>query len=173
MVNEISSASFSNILLLVYWFLYVDFISYNFNKGFPMGSVVKNPPANTRNASSIPWSGRSPGEGNSSPFQYSCLENPMARGVCQRTVHGGHKSVGNDWATKQQLSWLLISLNIFLMESLRFSKYIRPYQTPLAFRVKFPGGSQSLCQKNLEICCGKSVVGPRRCAVNSVKTSLV
>ena len=32
------------------------------------------------------------------------------------------------------------------MESLGFSKYIRPYQIPLAFKVKFPGGSQSLCQ---------------------------
>ena len=41
---------------------------------------------------------------------------------------------------------MLISLNIFLMESLGFSKYIRPYQIPLAFKVKFPGGSQSLCQ---------------------------
>ena len=35
-----------------------------------------------------PWWGRSPGEGNGNPLQYSCLENPMDRGVWQATVHG-------------------------------------------------------------------------------------
>ena len=47
--------------------------------GFPGGSVVKNPPANAGDAGSIPGSGRSPGEGNGNPLQYSCLENPMGR----------------------------------------------------------------------------------------------
>ena len=50
---------------------------------FPGGSVVKNPPAhigNTRDASSIPGSGRSPGGGKGNPFQYSCLKNSMDRG---------------------------------------------------------------------------------------------
>ena len=42
--------------------------------GFPDGSEVKNPPANARDASSIPGSGRSPGGGKSNPLQYSCLE---------------------------------------------------------------------------------------------------
>ena len=37
---------------------------------------------------SIPGSGRSPGEGNSNPLQYSCLENPMDRGAWWTTVHG-------------------------------------------------------------------------------------
>ena len=49
---------------------------------FPGGSVVKNPPAhigNTRDASSIPGSGRSPGGGKGNPFQYSCLRNTMDR----------------------------------------------------------------------------------------------
>ena len=36
----------------------------------------------------IPGSGRSPGEGNSNPLQYSCLQNPMDRGAWQATVHG-------------------------------------------------------------------------------------
>ena len=40
----------------------------------------------------IPGSGRSPGEGNGNPLQYSCLENPMDRGVWQPTVHGVAKS---------------------------------------------------------------------------------
>ena len=40
----------------------------------------------------IPGSGRSPGEGNSNPLQYSCLENPMDRGAWWATVHGVAKS---------------------------------------------------------------------------------
>ena len=47
--------------------------------------VVKNPPASTgdkRDLGSIPGLGRSPGEGNSNPLQYSCLENPTYRGAC-------------------------------------------------------------------------------------------
>ena len=49
-----------------------------------MGIVVKNLPANvgdTRDLASIPGLGRSPGEGNDTPLQYSCLENPMDRGA--------------------------------------------------------------------------------------------
>ena len=47
--------------------------------GFQGGSVVKNPPANAGDTGLIPGSGRSPGEGNSNPFQHSCPENPMDR----------------------------------------------------------------------------------------------
>ena len=46
--------------------------------------MVKNPPTNAgdvREVGSIPGLGRSPGEGNGNPLQYSCLENPMERGV--------------------------------------------------------------------------------------------
>ena len=49
--------------------------------GFPGGSVVKNPPANAGDASLIPVLGRSPGEGNGNPLQYSYLGNPIDRGV--------------------------------------------------------------------------------------------
>ena len=45
--------------------------------GFPGGSVVKNLPANAGDGGSIPGSGRSPGEGNGNPLQYSCLGNSM------------------------------------------------------------------------------------------------
>ena len=41
-----------------------------------------------RDAGSIPGSGRSPGEGNGNPLQYSCLENPMDRGAWRAKVHG-------------------------------------------------------------------------------------
>ena len=53
--------------------------------------VVKNLPANTGDAGSIPGSGRSPEEGNGNPLQYYCLENSMDRGTFQVTVQGGHK----------------------------------------------------------------------------------
>ena len=57
--------------------------------------VVKNPLANAgdiRDAGLIPGLRRSPGEGNSSPLQYSCLENSMDRGAWWATVHGAIKS---------------------------------------------------------------------------------
>ena len=54
--------------------------------------VVKHLPANAGDAGSIPGSGRSPGEGNGNPLQYSCLENPMDRGAWRATVHGVSKS---------------------------------------------------------------------------------
>ena len=53
--------------------------------------VVKNPPANAediKHAGLISGSGRSPGEGNGNPFQYSCLENPMDRGARWTAVQG-------------------------------------------------------------------------------------
>ena len=57
-------------MLILYLVLYL--------KGFPGGAVVKNLPANARDARDtglIPELGRSPGEGNGNPLQYSCLEN--------------------------------------------------------------------------------------------------
>ena len=50
--------------------------------------MVKNSPANAKDVGSIPESGRSPGEGNSNPLQYSCLGNPMDRGAWRAAVHG-------------------------------------------------------------------------------------
>ena len=47
------------------------------NTGFPSGSEVKVSASNAGDLGSIPGSGRSPGEGNGNPLQYSCLENPM------------------------------------------------------------------------------------------------
>ena len=54
--------------------------------------VVKHPPANAGDVGSIPKSGRSPGEGNGNPLQYSCLENPMDKRAWWATVHGVTKS---------------------------------------------------------------------------------
>ena len=55
--------------------------------------MVKNPPANTGDASSVPGSGRSPGGGNGNPLQYSCLENSMDRGAWRATVLGVAKEL--------------------------------------------------------------------------------
>ena len=63
-------------------------------RGFPGGSVVKNPPANAGNVVSVSRLGRSPGEGNGNLLQYSCLENSMDRGVWWVPVHGVAKESG-------------------------------------------------------------------------------
>ena len=49
--------------------------------GFPGDSVVKNPPANAGDMGLIPGLGRSPGEGNDNPLQYSCMRNPTDKGA--------------------------------------------------------------------------------------------
>ena len=51
--------------------------------------MVKNPPANAGDVGSIPESGKSPGEGNGNPLQYSCWQNSMDRGACGlHMIHG-------------------------------------------------------------------------------------
>ena len=60
--------------------------------GFPGGSEVKASACIVGDLGLIPGSGRSPGEGNGNPLQYSYLENPMDRGAWWATVHGVSKS---------------------------------------------------------------------------------
>ena len=55
---------------------------------FPGGSDGKDSAYNAGDPGSILGLGRSPGEGNGNPLQYSCLENPMDRGAWGATVHG-------------------------------------------------------------------------------------
>ena len=64
--------------------------------GFPGGSDGKESACDAGDSDSIPESGRSPGEGNGNPLQYSCLENPMAEepGGLQSM---GSQSTGRDW----------------------------------------------------------------------------
>ena len=59
-----------------------------------MEQLVKNPPAiaDAQDVGSHPGLGRSPGEGNGNPLQYSCLENSIDRGAYQAAVHGVSKS---------------------------------------------------------------------------------
>ena len=56
--------------------------------GFLGDSAVKNTPVNAQDMGLILGSGRSPGEGNGNPLQYTCLGNPMDRGALKAEVHG-------------------------------------------------------------------------------------
>ena len=103
--------------------------------GFPGGSVLKNLPADAgfssvqfsrsvvsdslRPVGSIPGSGRSPGEGNGNPLQYSFLGNPMDRRTWQATVCGIRK-VGHDLVTEQQQR----KLKLFYLQ-VAFHKHIQ------------------------------------------------
>ena len=61
-------------------------------QGFPNGSDGKESTCNARDLGSIPGLGRSPGEGNGNPLQYSFLENPMDGRAWQAIIHGVSKS---------------------------------------------------------------------------------
>ena len=65
---------------------------YEFGVGFPGASMIKNLPANTGDLSFFPGSGRSLGEGNGNPLQYSYLEDPIDRGAWRAIVHGVTKN---------------------------------------------------------------------------------
>ena len=62
------------------------------NYDFPAGSDGKVSAYNAGDLGSVPGLGRSPGEGNGNPLQYSCLENPMDGRAWQATVHGVTKN---------------------------------------------------------------------------------
>ena len=74
---------------------------YFITKVFTGGSVIKYPSANAGNVGLIPGLRRSLGVGNGNPLQYSCLGNSIDRVAWQATVHGDHKRVRHDLATKQ------------------------------------------------------------------------
>ena len=77
-------------------FVYINRFSHILSIG---SSVGKESACNAGELGSIPGLGRSPGEGNGNPLQYSCLENPMDRGTWWATVHGVTR-VEHDLATK-------------------------------------------------------------------------
>ena len=65
---------------------------------FPGGSDGKEFACNAGDLGFIPGLGRSPVEGNGYPLQYSCLGNPMDRGICQATIHGLQR-IEHGWVT--------------------------------------------------------------------------
>ena len=73
--------------------------------------MIKNPPANAgdiRDPGSVAGLGKSPGKGNDSPLQYSCLENPTDRGAWQATVH----TVTKTWTQLNNLVTMQKTRNI-------------------------------------------------------------
>ena len=84
--------------------------------GFPGGSEVKASACNAGDLGSIPGLGRSPGEGNGNPLQYSCLENPMDGGAWWATVHGVAKSQIRlrDFTFTLSILWHCLSLGLEL-----------------------------------------------------------
>ena len=59
-----------------------EYLTATTNQTFPGSSDSKGSAYNAGDLCSIPGSGRSPGDGNGNPLQYSCLENSMDRGAC-------------------------------------------------------------------------------------------
>ena len=102
------------------------------------GSDSKESACNSGAPSSIPGSGRSPGEGNGYQLQYSCLENSMNRGAWQVTVHGIPKS----W-TWQQLTSFSFFLSFFLRDTSVILGLGRSLGGGLG-RTEVPGGLQSI-----------------------------
>ena len=91
MVSDTSLNVAGKVLYIIY-ILYIGL--YFIYRAFQVVLVVKNPPANpgdTRDTGSVPRLGRSSGEGNGNPLQYSCLENPVDRGAWWSYTPWGHK----------------------------------------------------------------------------------
>ena len=99
----LNSTSLNYASLLIHRFFFHKY--YSPIRAFQVALVLKNlsvSARDTRDTGSIPGSGRSPGEENGNPLQYSCLGKPMDRGAWRATVHGGHRRVRHDLVTKQQ-----------------------------------------------------------------------
>ena len=83
--------------MYIHHYLHIEKCNVSIDVYFPGGSDGKECVCNARDPGSVPGSGRSPGEGNGNPLQYSCLENPMDRGP-GRLQSIGLQRVRNKWA---------------------------------------------------------------------------
>ena len=97
----------------LFWNLYILSLTNPPNMGFPGGSDGKEYACSAGDLGSIPGSGRSPGEGNGNPLQYSCLENSMDRGAQQPIVHGITKESYMTLVTKQQQQTIAMVVGCF------------------------------------------------------------
>ena len=87
--------------------------------------MVKNLPAragNTKDSGFIPGLGRSPGEGNGNPLQYSCLENLMDRGAWRATHHRATQRVRHDWVT-EHIFYNCGGLSHLILVTIQWAKY--------------------------------------------------
>ena len=113
-------------------------------QGLLCSSYSKESACNAWGPGSIPGSGRSPGEENGTPLQYSCLENPMDREAWRATVHG--VSVRRDWVTnttstvhgqiriqkvRKDLNKLLIEANFSLLNKWFHNEHVLPLKNTL------------------------------------------
>ena len=93
LTSPILASGSSNLRRGINWEIGVDvYTLLHVKGGFPGGSDGEEPACSAGDLGSIPGSGRSLGEGNGNPLQYSCLENPRDRGTWQTIVHGVAKS---------------------------------------------------------------------------------
>ena len=128
------------------------FITF-FKMGFSGGAVAKNSPANAgdaRDMGSIPGWGRSPGEGNGNPLQYSYLGNPIDRGAWRATVHRVTKSQTwlNNWIrTNRHQYWLTELLQSKGCVSTKSSQHVvgAPGLSWIPFPPSFPFVSNLCC----------------------------
>ena len=109
--------------------------------GFPGGSVVKNLPANARDASLNPGLGRSPGEGNGIPLQYFCLGNPIGRGSWWTTVMGSQRVGHSNQTTttigeKSSISVQFWNQDAWNLAPPLTSKFTSPVGAPVSTSVK-------------------------------------
>ena len=106
----------------IYMYIYI-FYTNPKSHTFLGGTVVKNPAnaGDIRDVGSIPRLGKSSGEGNSNPLQYSCLENPMDREAWRASVHGVTESW--IWLSNQTESHLQLSFGFIGMANFYPSVY--------------------------------------------------
>ena len=93
-----------------------------------MALVVKNLPTkagDVRYVSSMPVSGRSPGEGHGNSLQYSCLENPMDSGACWATAHRVARVV-HDWCDLARMHTCILGIVIKVLEN-KFSQSLEKW----------------------------------------------
>ena len=98
--------------------------------GFPGGSEVKESACSAGDLGSIPGLGKSPGEGNGNPLQYSCLENPMDGGAWWATVHGVAKSQTRLSDFTAQVQFMLWNMPSVLFCSVKSLSRVRLFATP-------------------------------------------
>ena len=102
--------------------------------GFPSGLDSKESDCNVGNLSSVPGSGRSPGEGNGNPLQYSCLENPMDRGAWRATVHRVTESDATDGTLRHSVQFSRsVMSNSLRPHRLQHARLPCPSPTPGAY----------------------------------------